>query len=72
MMAKCSQKQLHRPQYDQFASNYDQMDVAEKKYFEDFKRNTYFPQLIAAYGNTAFYKDAFNSCSYLRDFVKKK
>jgi len=34
--------------------------------------NKYFPQFVKEYGNTAFYKEAFNSCSYLRDFVKKK
>ena len=72
MIAKCSQKQLHRPQYDEYASNYDQMDVVEKKYFEEFKQNKYFPQFVRDYGNTAFYKTAFNSCSYLRDFIKKK
>jgi hypothetical protein len=72
MMAKCSQKQLHRPQYEEYASNYDKMDIAEQKYFTDFKHNKYFPQLIKEYGNTPFYKQAFNSCSYLRDFVRKK
>ncbi len=72
MMAKCSQKQLHRPQYEEYASNYDKMDIAEQKYFVDFKRNKYFPQLIKEYANTPFYKQAFNSCSYLRDFVRKK
>lgn len=72
MMAKCSQKQLHQPQYDEYASNYDKMEVAEKKYFLDFKYNKYFPQLVKEYSNTAFYKEAFNTCSYLSDFVKKK
>ena len=72
MMAKCSQKQLHRPQYDEYANNYDKMDAAEKKYLLDFKRSQYFPQLIKEYGGTPFYKEAFNSCSYLRDFVNKK
>jgi hypothetical protein len=72
MMAKCSQKQLHRPQYDEYASNYDKMDIAENKYFTDFKSNKYFPQFIKEYSNTPFYKQAFNSCSYLRDFVRKK
>jgi hypothetical protein len=48
------------------------MDVAGKKYFLDFKNNKYFPRLIKEYGNTPFYTTAFNSCSYLRDFVKKK
>ena len=72
MMAKCSQKQLHRPQYEEYSSNYDKMDAAEQKYFLDFKYSQYFPQLIKEYSSTAFYKEAFNSCSYLRDFVKKR
>ena len=72
MMAKCSQKLLHKPQYDEYASNYDKMDAAEQKYFQDFKLNKYFPQLVKEYGNTSFYKEAFTSCSYLRDFVKRK
>jgi hypothetical protein len=72
MMAKCSQKQLHRPQYDEYANNYDKMDAAEQKYLLDFKRSQYFPQFIKEYSNTPFYKEAFNSCSYLRDFVRKK
>ena len=37
-----------------------------------FTESKYFPQLIKEYGNTKFYKEAFTSCSYLRDFVKKK
>jgi hypothetical protein len=72
MMAKCSQKQLHRPQYDEYANNYDKMDAAEQKYLLNFKRSQYFPQLVKEYGSTVFYKEAFNSCSYLRDFVKRK
>jgi hypothetical protein len=71
-MAKCSQKQLHRPQYDEYANNYDKMDAAEQKYLLNFKRSQYFPQLVKEYGSTVFYKEAFNSCSYLRDFVKRK
>ncbi len=72
MMAKCTQKQLHRPQYDEYASNYDKMDAAEQKYFWDFKRNKYFPQFVKEYSSTPFYKEAYSSCSYLRDFVRRK
>jgi len=72
MMAKCSQKQIHRPQYDEYANNYDKMDIAEQKYFENFKHSKYFPQLVKEYSTTAFYKEALTSCSYLRDFIKKK
>ena len=74
MMAKCSQKQLHQPQYtDYTGDNYwDKMDADNKLYWPKFKNNKYFPQFIKEYGSTPFYKEAFNSCSYLRDFVKKK
>lgn len=72
MMAKCKQKQLHRPQYEEYASNYDKMEEAEKKYMHDFKYSPLFPQLVKEYGSTAFFKEAMSSCSYLKDFVKKK
>lgn len=71
MMAKCSQKQIRLPQYDDY-ENYDLYDSARIKYFSLFKNNPYFPQLVNEYANTPFYKEAFNSCSYLIDFVKKK
>jgi hypothetical protein len=72
MMAKCSQKQLHRPQYDDYGNNYAKMDADEEMYFSKFKNNKLFPQFIKEYSNTAFYKEAYNRCSYLRDFVKSK
>jgi hypothetical protein len=72
MMAKCSQKQVPKPNYSDFNYNWDQLDAAEKLYFPKFKDNHYFPQLVKEYIKTAFYKEAYNSCSYLRDFVKKR
>ncbi|MBK7432535.1 MAG: hypothetical protein IPI66_00700 [Chitinophagaceae bacterium] len=74
MIAKCSQKQLHQPQYSDYTGDnyWVKMDADNKAYFEKFKSNNYFPQFVKEYGNTPFYKEAFNSCSYLRDFVKKK
>lgn len=72
MMGKCAQKNIRQPQYSDFGSNYDKYDAAAKDYFIQFKNNKYFPQLVKEYGNTAFYKEAYNSCSYLRDFIKKK
>ncbi len=72
MMAKCTQKLVHQPQYNEYATNWDKYDEASKAYFPLFKNNKYFPQFVKEYGNTAFYKEAFNSCSYLRDFVKRK
>lgn len=72
MMAKCAQKQVHQPQYSEYKTNWDKYDEDQKAYWAKFKANTYFPQFIKEYGNTAFYKEAFSSCSFLRDFVKKK
>lgn len=72
MMAKCSQKQVSKPLYSDFNYNWDQLEAAEKIYWTGFKKNKYFPQFSKEYPGTAFYKDAFNSCSFLRDFVVKK
>ena len=72
MMAKCVQKLVHQPQYSEYSSNWDKYDEAAKGYFSLFKNNKYFPQFVKEYGSTAFYKEALNTCSYLRDFVKKK
>jgi len=72
MMAKCIQKQEHQPQYNEYASNWDKMEADQKTFFAQFKNNKYFPQFVKEYGSTAFYKEAYNSCSYLRDFVRRK
>lgn len=72
MMAKCIQKQEHQPQYNEYASNWDKLETDQKTFFARFKNNKYFPQFVKEYSGTAFYKEAFNSCSYLRDFVRKK
>ncbi len=70
MMAKCAQKQLRRPQYSDFSyDKWDDYTAAEKVYMKNFTNNKYFPQFIKEFKHTAFYKEAFNSCSYLRDFV---
>jgi hypothetical protein len=72
MMAKCSQKNIRQPQYNDFGDKYDQYNDEQDKYFIQFKNNAYFPKLVKEFGNTPFYKEAYNSCSYLRDFVQKK
>ena len=72
MMAKCAQKVVRKPQYEDFRSNYDDYSNAEKNYFSLFKQNKYFPQLVKEFGGTAFYKEALSRCSYLTDFVNKK
>jgi hypothetical protein len=68
MMAKCAQKQIRRPQYEDFGYNWDQYDAVRKNYYSDFMNNKYFPQFQKDYSGTAFYREAFNTCSYLRDF----
>jgi hypothetical protein len=72
MMAKCAQKQVHQPQYSDYRVNWDKYDQDYKAYWTRFKANSYFPQFIKEYNSTVFYKEAFNSCSYLRDFVKQQ
>ncbi len=71
MMAKCSQKQLQSPQYYSFG-NYDKYEAANKLYQSAFYQNKYFPVLTAEYSNTAFFEEAYNSCSYLKDFIDRK
>lgn len=75
MMAKSKQKQVIFPSYSDYSNNYDDYEVVNSKSIGSFERSPYFDKLVKEYGNTAFYKEAFNSCSYLRDFVgeaKKK
>jgi hypothetical protein len=71
MMAKCAQKVVGMPKYEDFGSNYDQYDQASKDFLPKFMNNKYFPQLIKEYSNTEFYKEAYSRCSYLRDFEKR-
>mgnify|MGYP001549549114 FL=1 len=68
MMAKCAQKQIRRPQYEDFNYNWEQYDAGIKSYYREFRNNQYFPRLKSEYADTRFYREAFNTCSYLRDF----
>ncbi|WP_343701397.1 hypothetical protein [Chitinophaga sp.] len=54
MAARCAQKHLYAPDTDWYL-------LASGK-------NPHFRQLIRDCGNTAFYKETFDRCSYLRDF----
>jgi hypothetical protein len=72
LMAKCSQKVVGMPRYEDFGSNYEQYDQASKDYLPKFMNNKYFPQFMKEYSNTAFYKEAYSRCSYLRDFEKRE
>jgi hypothetical protein len=72
MAAKCDQKQIAIPTYSQF-KDYKDYDKATEQYAKAIRVNKqYFPLLSKDYNTTAFYKEAFNTCSYLSDFVKKK
>lgn len=73
MMAKCIQKQYHQPQYREYRyEEYEKYDLASKEYYQKFTNNPYFPQLVKEYGQTDFYREAYQSCSYLRDFISGK
>lgn len=71
MAAKCAQKQTTVPGYDDFA-DYDLYEKATVQYAKDIRRNKYFPSFVKTYSNSGFYKEAFNSCVYLKDYVKGK
>jgi hypothetical protein len=74
MMAKCVQKTAsERMSYSDPNYSYEKAAAMEKIFMKKFMNNKYFPQLIKEYNTTKFYEEAYNSCSYLRDFeVKKK
>jgi hypothetical protein len=57
MAARCSQKHT--------AENED-----SDKYISALIRNRYFPLLTGNFVQTKFYQQAYNQCSYLRDYVK--
>lgn len=46
----------------------EKLKVDEDAYFVKFMNNKYFPELKKNYGDTKFFQEAFNTCSYLRDF----
>jgi hypothetical protein len=72
MAAKCDQKVglLGQLPYTSGRS-----EEAQKKEYMDWliafdKRNSFFTQLRKNFNTTPFYKEAYNTCSYLKDFVK--
>lgn len=72
MASKCTQKQNIIPTYEAFSNNYDKYDEAVTLYAKTIRKNKYFSAFVKEYGNTAFYKEAFNSCVYLKDYVRGK
>jgi hypothetical protein len=72
MAAKCRQKQIAVPQYSQY-KEWEQYQQAEEAYRKKiFRNDEYFAALKKDYAGTAFYKEALNTCSYLKDFALKK
>jgi hypothetical protein len=65
MAAKCEQKQHERPSY----TDYETYDKREKAFIQSLQKNSYFNEM-RAYRSTAFYRQAVEECSYLRDFLK--
>ncbi|MEJ7587493.1 MAG: tetratricopeptide repeat protein [Ferruginibacter sp.] len=72
MMAKCSQKQIPGPSHTELNYNWDAIGAAQNIYWAKFRDNRYFTELKKEYSNTVFYKEAYNSCSFLRDYIEKK
>ena len=71
MAAKCSQKQLVVPGYEAF-SNYDLYEKASEQYVKDIRKNKYYGVFVKEYSKTGYYKEAFNSCVYLKEYIKTK
>ncbi len=71
MASKCSQKHIAVPDYQDF-NDYDLYDKATAQYAKDIHINKYYTELVRQYAKTSFYRQAFNSCAYLKDYVKGK
>jgi hypothetical protein len=74
MAAKCDQKQFEKNIPVEFSYETPQKyRTALREWTTDFnKRNGYYDKLVKDYGSTAFYKEAFSTCSYLKDFATRK
>jgi hypothetical protein len=68
MIAKCTQRQVTEPEYNYGSVDYDKQ---HNEFWKKFKYNSLFPRFQKEFGETKFYRHAYNSCSYLRDFVTK-
>lgn len=73
MAAKCDQKQVGNLPYFYSFDSQNEYNIALRNWISAFdKRNSFYSQLNRNFSNTPFYKEAFTTCSYLRDFVQKK
>jgi hypothetical protein len=70
MIAKCVQKK-DKPTYSSY-KDYDDYDKAMSSYDLSTRNNPVFRKLKVEYGGTKFYKQALNTCSYLKDFNSGK
>lgn len=70
MVAKCEQKQIPGPTWGPNTS-YDDYEKAKTLQQKKMMSSPHFTTLAKQYTNTAFFKEAVNTCSYLKDFVKK-
>jgi hypothetical protein len=70
MMAKCEQKDIGN-QLKAANPNFNEWDLRYNGFYKPALKNKYFPQLLK-FKNTKFYEEAYNSCSYLRDFEMGK
>ena len=70
MVAKCEQKQVPAPQWgrDMEWATYDKLQKEQQR---KIMVNPRFTTLAKEYSTTPFYKEAVNTCSYLKDFVRK-
>lgn len=72
MQAKCAQKEYSNiPWFYEYEQKTYQREL--NKYLLDFDREFgYYSRMKQQYSNTPFYKEAYNTCSYLKDFLSVK
>ncbi len=70
MAAKCDQKQVDMPLWNA-KQDYKEYEKAMTAYRRKLMVSPHFTTLAREYSTTPFYKEAYNTCSYLKDFVRK-
>lgn len=66
MAAKCWQKNCP------IDDSVDYYNTNQNSYYVNSLNNPYFARLRKGYSNTAFFKNASDNCSYLRDYIRKR
>lgn len=74
MAAKCDQKQFPKEIPAEYGfDNAQQYKAALREWITAFnKKNNYYSRLTKEYQATKFYKEAVNTCAYLKDFAARK